>query len=565
MALPLKRAIDHVKNGQVEHLQPFMNELSSFINDCTQATGYETLLYKACDREQVQVLKLLLQVKGIDVNKGSKLNNYNISHPNRESYVFIRKNMVDSRLTLAPLQVYSPLYIACKHNHLEIIQLLLSHPNIRIDHRATNIAMKEHCIDLNLLSFSIKSSSSDALNDTSQRSFIYAKFYSYQHLQHVSLVNKYDRDTLFENSNIIVFKPLIKLMAPSFYKKVLKNKELILSLDHSEEQIVQHMINSFIYGGPSDLLSIMNVTDQSKSSLTLLETLKLCIQVVFIVNQVVNGECTNWKVQAVRAVVSVVKFENILDTLDLIQTLLEREHKYFKSRHEFENSNTSTCTLRKIKEYCLDYIGTNAWKDEGYDLYVEKDPRMQQYAMSVIKRREMKPQNIYETPCLVSNTLFFDLYHGGKKTDFEMKLMSGKVVKCHKTMLSSKNSFFEGLFSGNWSLDLEEKYGDEMEYIVQYCYGFVEQVPQHLIVPLIKKAHEHEMNDLVEVLVRKELILTLDNFAQAVEDLYDYMEEPIISNTIFKFASQNRISLWDKVDPNLLHPKLQLCLATGSF
>lgn len=457
---------------------------------------------------------------------------------------------------------------------MEIIHLLLSHPNIIVDHRACSVAINEHGIDLEALQLNIKMSSSVLNDPANSRKFIYAKFYNYQHLRQVPLVNKSDRDTLFEGSttsNIVAFTPLVKLMAPSFYTKVLTNKEFIESLDFTEEQIVQNIIDSLIYGGPNDLSSITNThttNEKTENTLSPLESLKLKMKVVFILNQV-EGDFKKLKIEAVKSVISQVKFENILHVLDLIHIMLQRELKYFFEQDSTTNSeslchntnnNNTRCAFRKIKEYCLDYIGTNAGHDEGYSIYVENDERMTQYAMSVIKRKTIQPQSINEAPFMISNTLFFDLYHSGN-TDFEIKLMSGKTVKCHKTVLSSKNPFFECLFSGNWLLDLEEKYTDEMEYIVQYCYGFVEQPSQHLVVPLIKKAHEHDMKDLVEILVRKELSLTLDNFAYVVEELSAYLEEPAFEQVIFKFACQNRMLLYGKVDPQALPPKLQLCLA----
>ena len=63
----LEEAFNAVSNGNINALVRMINALPSFINRDYKNT---TLLYKACEGGHLEIVKLLLNVSGIDVNKG---------------------------------------------------------------------------------------------------------------------------------------------------------------------------------------------------------------------------------------------------------------------------------------------------------------------------------------------------------------------------------------------------------------------------------------------------------------------------------------------------------------
>ena len=63
----LEEAFNAVSNGNKNALDRMINALSSFIN---RDYNDRTLLYEACKGGHDEIVKLLLNVSGIDVNKG---------------------------------------------------------------------------------------------------------------------------------------------------------------------------------------------------------------------------------------------------------------------------------------------------------------------------------------------------------------------------------------------------------------------------------------------------------------------------------------------------------------
>ena len=63
---PLEQAFNAVSDGNINALVRMINALPSFIN----RDNNRTLLYEACEGGHLEIVKLLLNVSGIDVNKG---------------------------------------------------------------------------------------------------------------------------------------------------------------------------------------------------------------------------------------------------------------------------------------------------------------------------------------------------------------------------------------------------------------------------------------------------------------------------------------------------------------
>lgn len=98
-----------------------------------------------------------------------------------------------------------------------------------------------------------------------------------------------------------------------------------------------------------------------------------------------------------------------------------------------------------------------------------------------------------------------------------------------------------------------------MEYIIQYCYGFMEKVPSHLIIPLMKKSHEFQLEELLKF-VQSLLTITIENFFQVAQSLKAHLEEDIIEEGRFKevrrklveFGVQNRKTLFQSKNRELI-------------
>ena len=63
----LEEAYNAVSKGNINALVRMINALPAFIN---REYNNRTLLFKACEGVHLEIVKLLLNVSGVDVNKG---------------------------------------------------------------------------------------------------------------------------------------------------------------------------------------------------------------------------------------------------------------------------------------------------------------------------------------------------------------------------------------------------------------------------------------------------------------------------------------------------------------
>ncbi|KAF0980996.1 hypothetical protein FDP41_012784 [Naegleria fowleri] len=508
------QAFEFIRNEDVENLRNISN-LSSFIND-DDGDGY-TLLFYACSIGRIDVMKFLLTVKGIDVNKKYRI-----------VCVLQSCDVKSDFETFDETQLgWSPLSVACLKKHIEIVKLLLQHPNIQIDNTAKQNAKDNGVVDLEQLQNEFLKQHNSLFPSTSSSPFSHSRVpmqqiidsnYSYWQQNQFHLLKKFhDNDQLFESS-IIAFKPLLSKLVPSFHNQVLENKKFIELLNEKELSVLQSLVDYLIYGG---------------------EELKCdgfgkCLIVLFLLNRA-EGDLISLKSKCVERIIQQVKFENILDTLDIINAMLKKESETFK-----DSSNKKMSILETMKEYCLDFLGTNS-DQPGFEQFVENDERINDYLRVIIKRKQIKDVNMNEAPNTnISQRPLFDLLKESVNTDIEIKLNNGKIVKCHKTIL-----IYE--------------YEEEMEYIIQYCYGFMEKVPSHLIIPLMKKSHEFQLEELLKF-VQSLLTITIENFFQVAQSLKAHLEEDIIEEDRFKevrrklveFGVQNRKTLFQSKNRELI-------------
>ncbi|KAF0981020.1 hypothetical protein FDP41_012808 [Naegleria fowleri] len=180
------------------------------------------------------------------------------------------------------------------------------------------------------------------------------------------------------------------------------------------------------------------------------------------------------------------------------------------------------------------------------------------FAQLHCRRKSVRQVTIQETSNKISRTPLADIFREQLNTDTELHLTNGKRVKCHKTVLSSKVPFFKAYFSGTWNS--HDIFGEELEFIIHYCYGFVENVPNHLMIPLIKKSHEYELKDLLKTSLSA-LSFSISNFFEHAQHLEDYLDEPLfedVKRKLITFGMENKNGLFTKKNLEMLRkiPKL---------
>ncbi|EFC39169.1 predicted protein [Naegleria gruberi] len=100
--------VDAANSGNVAEFKKYFKPTK-----VNESDRNKTLLYMACERGHLEIVKLLLNCGGLDVNKGF-------------TYHFIS-------IKLGQEEMESPLHIACEKGRLEIVKLLLQSPNIKIN------------------------------------------------------------------------------------------------------------------------------------------------------------------------------------------------------------------------------------------------------------------------------------------------------------------------------------------------------------------------------------------------------------------------------------------------
>ena len=168
------------------------------------------------------------------------------------------------------------------------------------------------------------------------------------------------------------------------------------------------------------------------------------------------------------------------------------------------------------------------------------------------------PQNLWKV--LVKELLTDD-------SSYVMELNIGnKKHKVHKTILASKSVYFESLLQSGHFNPENDVYGQEMKYLIQYCYGSMEKVPPVHQIPLVKLAKMHEMNDL-ECIAFQQIELTVDSFIPLVSCLSDERDcndekfGPFIERLVQFAVKNSRVINKDTIQHIPIHIKDRIMLA----
>ncbi|EFC41844.1 predicted protein [Naegleria gruberi] len=125
-----QKAFYAARDGKIDEFNNYFNE-----QDVNNKSQYgQTMLWVACFNGHLEIVKLLLSCKTIDVNLGNRDSPLYTACQN--GHLEIVKLLLSCKtidVNLTDYRDYSPLYIACRYGYLEIIKQLLQHPNIEID------------------------------------------------------------------------------------------------------------------------------------------------------------------------------------------------------------------------------------------------------------------------------------------------------------------------------------------------------------------------------------------------------------------------------------------------
>ena len=317
---------------------------------------------------------------------------------------------------------------------------------------------------------------------------------------------------------IFAFQPYLSKICPQFLQKVLGNSKIVSSFSEEERKCIQNIVDFLIYNGGSVAGNL---------------------EVLFILNRVVN-ELALIKKDTISTLINQINLENVLD-------VLERTEKYLLRDSEcHEEATPSSSPLSQFREYCLDFIGTQALENPKEYEDIENDKRLDKYFRTLMKRKSIGKVDLGEATSDVTYYPLGELIND-KSGDVQLNV-NGVIIKCHKTILATKSIYFDSLFNGSWSnVNTEsEIYPEEILHIVRYCYNIEETIPTGLIIRVIKKAHEHEMLEFVQI-VSKQLVITVGNFFEITTSLFEDIELEMFSSlrqdlTNFGFINRKNLN-----------------------
>lgn len=276
------------------------------------------------------------------------------------------------------------------------------------------------------------------------------------------------------------------------------------------------------------------------------DSIDSALKVLFVLNRA-KGDFIPLKTKCLQFL-NQIRFENILDILKRTRYLIERDRKL----HETSSTTSSLknqsngvqqfTLLEKVKEYCLDFLGTRS-NEPGFAKFVENDMRMNPYYKLAFKRRFIRGWNVDENANQAFTHPLLALWQSECGSDIRIGLGDVKLLNVHKTVLLNCNNTCLSRIVSEHENSTVLKEAEEMEYILQYCYGFLQKVPPRLFIPLIKKAHQCGMNDLIPIL-QSELHLTVGSYFKWSYELREVMENAEVRRQFAEFGVKNGQSLF---------------------
>jgi len=390
---------------------------------------------------------------------------------------------------------------------LEIVKVLMVCPNIDISSRSIDVAKKKG-IDLEKLK--IECSMSTCSKPLKMR-------------------------TEDHCNNFTVFVPLLRLLAPQLTKVILRNENVI----SEEHECLQDCINVLIYGMEMDEFKKNWTMDDNNSLRTL-----------FVLNEA-QGDLVAIKQACIETIKNKIQNCSGKELGELFETM---NHYKSKIQSQFEGT-----IIGQLSEYCLGVIFQQGLDPTQSINWISRD-EMREYVVAILSKTiQVKPLNIHEECNSIPSHPLVELLKDTNSCDVEL-MIGNCMVKCHKIILASNSVYFDTLFSsGHFNME-NDKYGEEMIYLVHHCYGVFDQIPPHLQIPLLVLSRIHEMNDL-ENRIMQQVKITAQSFMPLVMSIGEIGDGAIIDQLV-GFAVNNKQIIAENYDdiPHFIIKRIVLSL-----
>ena len=397
------------------------------------------------------------------------------------------------------------MYIACSQGYLEIVKVLLVCPKIDIS-SSIDVA-NENGIDLEKLKIECEM----VMLETT--------------VVHSSKPLKTRAEDSY--NNFTVFIPLLKLLAPQLTKVILRNE----NFNSEEHECLQDCINILIYGMAVDEFKKKWTMNDNNSLLTL-----------FVLNEA-QGDLVSIKQACIETIKNKIQNCNGKELGELFETMI---HYKSKIQSQFEGT-----IIGQLSEYCLGVIFQNGLDITHSIDWISRD-EMRGYVVAILSKTiQVKPLNIHEECNSIPSHPLVELLKDTNSCDVEL-MIGNCMVKCHKIILASNSVYFDTLFSsGHFNME-NDKYGEEMIYLVHHCYGVFDQIPPHLQIPLLTLSRSHEMNDL-ENKITQQVKITDQSFMPLVMSIGENEDHGTLVDQLVKFVVENKQIITEENYDNIPH------------
>ncbi|EFC37932.1 predicted protein [Naegleria gruberi] len=326
-------------------------------------------------------------------------------------------------------------------------------------------------------------------------------------------LKKHSRDLLFKTS-IYAFIPLIEILSPLFSKLILKNEPLISSLNSTQQQIIQNLIDSQLYNEIK-----LKFNDDE------------ILNVLFILGLFQNNEFIELKKLCVFQFIQSLTIQNLSKKWEEIELYLSQ------CTNELHLKNY---ILEYLHNYCVEFAAIQTKTEEG-SKYLPTLPIMTRYCVNIFSKIVLSQPN----PIILNEIIEIEplkinqLYNDKKTSDLKIQMDENNYLYCHKTILSSTSSLFNAMFDcGSTFADLNKS---------------------EKIISLLDMAMKYEVKYLV-IYCKNNFRITIDNYFDIVSICENYIDLEFFESffkELLKFGIQNRKKLfYDSETVSRLPPKL---------
>ena len=331
--------------------------------------------------------------------------------------------------------------------------------------------------------------------------------------------------------------PLLKLVTPQLAQVITKISHKHLEFTPEECQCLQDVIDCVLYGMYLSEFHTKWVSDGKKA-----------LTVLFVLN-FARGDMVRVKEACVESVTQSIDRGVETEIGDLFHHLVKYQIRLQHSSHHDPQLNSTTNPIGQLLEYCFGRISQKGIDPMRCFSHNDLNEEVMKILSTTIPRTAL---DIHEEPNVTPKHPLAHLFTDVDSCDVELRV-GEDCVTCHKTILSTNSPHFNAQFSHHDPSHHHVKnepppppqYGPEMIHLIHFCYGILHSIPLHHQMPLIALARMHQMQDLVEHVVTKRLVITLQSFMPLVTTMMDDVEMEqcygqVVVDRLVQFAVRNR-------------------------